>query len=165
MCVYVFVLALRFCTSTSTTPRILWPGEFENLMTIRIIAGDISCRTHFLRTVQYHFCSVTCYSTRTYGRCYSTRGDKQWTSTDYEAERLMEPSGTFCMYGTYTTSNKYVLWFIWKLSGRLRFPLFKNEKYVVFKIIRKIRLDMHVCNTLKYVKTSHQNARIHIRNQ
>ena len=83
----------------------------------------------------------------------------------YEAETLMEPSGTFSTYDTYTTSNKYVLWFIWKLSGRLRFPLFKNEKYVVFKIIRKIRLDMPVCNTLKYVKTSHQNARIHIRNQ
>ena len=68
----------------------------------------------------------------------------------------MEHSGTFNAYFTYTASNKYVLWFIWKLSGRLRFPLFKNEKYVVFKIIRKIRLDMHVCNTLKYVKASHQ---------
>ena len=77
----------------------------------------------------------------------------------------MVPSGTFSTYDTYTTSDKYKLWFIWKLSGRLRFPLFKNEKFVVFKIIRKIRLDMHVCNTLKYVKTSHQNARIHIRNQ
>ena len=74
----------------------------------------------------------------------------------------MVPSGTFNTYDTYTASNKYVLWFIWKLTGRLRFPLFKNEKYVAFKIIRKIRLDMHVCNTLKYVKTSHQNARIHI---
>ena len=83
----------------------------------------------------------------------------------YEAERLMVPSGTFRTYDTYTTSNKYKLWFIWKLSGRLRFPLFKNEKFVVFKIIRKIRLDMPVCNTLKYVKTSHQNARIHIRNE
>ena len=72
----------------------------------------------------------------------------------------MVPSGTFSTYDTYTTSNKYVLWFIWKLSGRLRFPPFKNKKYVLFKIIRKIRLDMHVCNTLKYVKTSHQNARI-----
>ena len=78
----------------------------------------------------------------------------------YEAERLMVPSGTFSTYDTYTTLNKYKLWFIWKLSGRLRFPLFKNKKFLVFKIIRKIRLDMHVCNTLKYVKTSHQNARI-----
>ena len=93
-----------------------------------------------------------------YGTVFKSRNE-------YEAERLMEPSGTFSTYDTYATSNKYVLWFIWKLSGRLRFPLFKNEKYVVFKIIRKIRLNMHVCNTLKYVKTSHQNARIHIRNQ
>ena len=78
----------------------------------------------------------------------------------------MVPSGTFITYDTYTSSNKYVLWFIWKLSaGRLGFPLFKNFKYVVFQIIRKIRLNRHVCNTLKYVKTSHQNARIHIRNQ
>ena len=83
----------------------------------------------------------------------------------YEAERLMVPSGTFLTFDTYTSSNKYVLWFIWKLSGRLGFPLFKNLKYVVFQIIRKIRLNRHVCNTLKYVKTSHQNARTHIRNQ
>ena len=44
----------------------------------------------------------------------------------YEAERLMVHSGTFTTYDTYTSSNKYVLWFIWKLSGRLGFPLFKN---------------------------------------
>ena len=37
----------------------------------------------------------------------------------YEAERLMVPSGTFRTYDTYTSSNKYDLWFIWKLSGRL----------------------------------------------
>ena len=30
----------------------------------------------------------------------------------------MVPSGTSRPYDTYTSSNKYVLWFIWKLSDR-----------------------------------------------
>ena len=48
---------------------------------------------------------------------------------------------------TYMISDKYVHWLIWKLSGRLRFPLFKNKKYVVFTKIRKIRVSKYVCNT------------------
>ena len=49
----------------------------------------------------------------------------------------MVPSGTFRTYDTYTTSNKYVLWFIWKLSGRLRFPLFKNKNHSCESFARK----------------------------
>ena len=65
----------------------------------------------------------------------------------YEAERLIRDGGTFYSYRTYLTSDKYVYWLIWKLSGRLRFPLFKNKKYVVFTKIRKIRVSKYVCNT------------------
>ena len=78
----------------------------------------------------------------------------------------MVPSGTFSTYDTYTTSNEYVLWFIWKLSGRLRFPLFKNKKYVLFKIIRKIRLDSgYACMQYAEIRQNFTSKRAHTHSQ
>ena len=72
----------------------------------------------------------------------------------YEAERLIRAVGTFSIYRTYMIANKYVLWLILKLSGRLRFPLFRNEKHFVFQKIRKILHHTYVCNTSKlHIKT------------
>ena len=62
-------------------------------------------------------------------------------------------------------ADKYVHWLIWKLSRRLRFPLFKTKINPVLEKIRKNLSSKDVLNTLQYVETSHQNARSHIRPQ